>query len=417
LQYTDCVGRWETDGKFHIFVPQTAESWTTPTGHNDPDTAWTNETNAYDDDTDTYASATLTSSWGSFLELTISSMQANRLRYWVATVNGIHSSEIDIDVYDPEDAQWEGIFEGALTGIIAFIEVAFTERTVTKIRIRFRSTAGTPTQARIHEVDFGYTYDYEYKAPSPVYPNDHTFFSETYRKRVVIPGYVEVESSVASGGSFTGNASDSNYSNYPAELQIRIHKKLRVTSDAQATNIANAMLTHFQSDAERGSGVVPMNVGAEVYDFVKVTDARLNDTREGNIRYIRRFSTKTGSEMEFRFGKLGAGVAGTALPPTSAGGRFDPTQIWNLLQDLTAKLNQVIDIINQGSYLKDYIFIYPNSEIRILGGVILIDGTGDVKVVTDFDLLMGAGSGVRIEGGDVTPEAPTGTNVEIATTA
>ncbi len=128
--------------------------WVSPTGHNDPDTAWTDEANAYDDDTGTYAFATLTSSWGSFLELTIAPILANGLRYWVLTQNGLHSSEIDIDVFDSDDAQWEHILEVAITGIIDFIEVSFTKRTVTKIRMRFRSTAGTPTQARVNEIDF-----------------------------------------------------------------------------------------------------------------------------------------------------------------------------------------------------------------------------------------------------------------------
>ncbi len=79
-----------------------------------------------------------------------------------------------------------------------------------------------------------------------------------------------------------------------------------------------------------------MNFGAEVHDFVKVTDSRLGQNREGNISYIRWF-WKEGSEsiMEFRFGKLGAGVAGTAVATTGGQLNFQP------------QIDALLDVINQ----------------------------------------------------------------------
>ena len=213
------------------------------------------------------------------------------------------------------------------------------------------TTAGTsdstePTWANALEVEdtivdntvtWTVSYDYEYRAPSINHPSYHTFFSETYRKRVVIPGYIEVESLKKQDTIYTGNASDPDYSSYPDHLQKRKHYRIRATSDAQCTNIAEAILSHAQADAERGWGVVPMNVGAEVHDFVKVKDARLGDYRVGNIGYIRWYY-KSGQQptMEFRFGKLGFGVAGTG---TGVGEGHNHADIINIL-------NQILDWIN-----------------------------------------------------------------------
>jgi len=45
--------------------------------------------------------------------------------------------------------------------------------------------------------------------------------------------------------------------------------------------------------AEGGSGSVPLNVGAEVYDYIQITDARDGETVYGPTGYIhRRYSVK-----------------------------------------------------------------------------------------------------------------------------
>ena len=218
------------------------------------------------------------------------------------------------------------------------------------------TTAGTsdssePTWANALEVgdtiadnDVVWTvgYDYEYRAPSINHPTYHTFFSESYRKRVVIPGYIEVEELKSQTTGFTGNAEDPGFSALSDEekkvIVKRKHYRVRATSSAQCTNIANAILTHAQAAAERGWGVVPMNVGAEVHDFVKVKDARLNDFRVGNIGRIRWFyQSGQRPQMEFRFGKIGAGVAGTSTsgPDGGIGGHTHP------------EFNEIINILNQ----------------------------------------------------------------------
>jgi len=201
------------------------------------------------------------------------------------------------------------------------------------------------------------SYDYEYRAPSITHPTYHTFFSETYRKRVVIPGKVIVSSSLASEDSYTGSAQVDGYDDRPDELQIAIHRRLRVTSNAQCTALATAILFHYKLEAGRGSGLVPFNVGAEVHDFVKVKDSRLDEYRVGNIGFIR-WHYKAGERptMEFRFGRLGAGLAG--IPPIGvAGAGVDLSAIWEYLE----YLRELIMGLEFECYLRPYIFISPTA--------------------------------------------------------
>jgi len=232
------------------------------------------------------------------------------------------------------------------------------------------------------------SYDYEYRAPSISHPTYHTFFSETYRKRVVIPGKVIVSSSKASGESYTGSAQVDGFDDRPDELQIAIHRRLRVTSHAQCTALATAILFHYQLEAGRGSGVVPFNVGAEIHDFVKVKDSRLNEYRVGNIGFIR-WHYKSGERptMEFRFGRLGAGLAG--IPPIGgAGGAVDLSAIWEYLE----YLRELIMGLEFECYLRPYIFNSPTALSVLTTGAMGIE-------------LIAAGAGTNLK---ISATSPTG---------
>lgn len=126
----------------------------------------------------------------------------------------------------------------------------------------------------------GSVYDYEYSLSS-----GHTFFSKVYRKSLVIPNYIVVKSQPDDEPQYSGYASDAE--SY-ALLPKHKYYKLRLQSNAEATLIAEAILGRYQLNAEMGAANVPMNCGAELYDYVKVTDEREDDYRVGNIGYIRR---------------------------------------------------------------------------------------------------------------------------------
>jgi len=132
---------------------------------------------------------------------------------------------------------------------------------------------------------------------------------------------VTVSSYPDSGDSYTGNATDASYSIIPKEKFYY----LPVDDNDEAGDIATALLLHGQLGAESGAGTVPINVGAEAYDYVKITDSVESDSVVGNQMYIYRHcgaakGSFTGFEMITSFGEpeLGSGFASAMAGSTSA---------------------------------------------------------------------------------------------------
>ena len=139
----------------------------------------------------------------------------------------------------------------------------------------------------------GVSYNYEYSL------DDHVFFAKAYRKTLVIPNKVVVESRTDDSPSYSGNATDAT--SY-ALLPKTEYRQMRLQSNAEAGNIAEAILSKYQLNAEMGAAAVPMNVGAEVFDYVKVTDEREDDYRIGNIGSLTRTYSPGKYNLRFSFG-------------------------------------------------------------------------------------------------------------------
>jgi len=243
----------------------------------------------------------------------------------------------------------------------------------------------------------GTTYDYEYKLLTP---GEHTFFQKTVRERVVVPNYIEVKSHPSHENQYSGSAQIDGYDSLPDELKKPETRYLRVSSNAQATAIATAMLAHYEWDAETGHGFAPMNVGAEVHDYVKITDKRQGDTRTGNIGFLLSHYTPGKFEFEFRFGNiLQTGLLGTMSPSATSGGAGVGVPDLSYLQDQINLLNNIIQsILSQlaalGEYtdrLLGYIYITQNGDIvlnpKYLRAVL---NTGDLGMSSNkaFGLLL-----------------------------
>lgn len=142
----------------------------------------------------------------------------------------------------------------------------------------------------------GVVYDYEYSLAS-----GHTFFAKAHRKRLVIPNYIVVKSQPDDDPSYSGSAQDTESYNL---LPKREYKLMRLESNSQADDIAEAILSKYQLWAELGAADVPVNVAAEVFDYVKVTDSRESDYRVGTIGHLARHYNAGKSEwrMTFSFG-------------------------------------------------------------------------------------------------------------------
>jgi hypothetical protein len=119
-------------------------SWVSPTGHNDPDSKWYGETNAYDDDIETYAS-TLFDDY--YLELTLgSAISCNKVRVYWEVSSG--DADVDIDVY--YSSAWHNIHSG-LINQLQWVEVPIgSTQTVEKARVK----SNIQKTNKLYEFDF-----------------------------------------------------------------------------------------------------------------------------------------------------------------------------------------------------------------------------------------------------------------------
>uniref|UniRef100_A0A6M3K555 Tail protein n=1 Tax=viral metagenome TaxID=1070528 RepID=A0A6M3K555_9ZZZZ len=209
--------------------------------------------------------------------------------------------------------------DALLTGASAYLpaDAFFIRQGESRLEVIDKLLAYTKTERRFEDDDeihlrvpvtSGSTYDYSYALTS-----GHTFFVKAIREALVIPNKVIVESFPDDADQYTGYyTSATSY----ALIAINNYVRTKLTSNAQATAIATAMISRIEVASQRGSAIVPMNVGAELFDYVLVTDERAGDTRTGNIGYIRRHYDDSGSpnsyQMSFGFG----GVATKSVPGT-----------------------------------------------------------------------------------------------------
>lgn len=130
-------------------------AWISPTGHNDPDTDWYDDANAYDDDTGTRAFANFAfQEWSGFLELTIDAVNCDSIRYFVDR-NHYMINSIDVDVY--YESAWHDVYEGGfLRNEWVEEDIPAGEKSVTVARIRFWNNDDLSAfLAYIYEFDFG----------------------------------------------------------------------------------------------------------------------------------------------------------------------------------------------------------------------------------------------------------------------
>jgi len=146
-------------------------------------------------------------------------------------------------------------------------------------------------------VTSGETYDYEYSLEA-----GHKFFSKAYRNTLVIPSRVYVISYEDDDPQYLGVASTSDYASLPAELKKISYIQAKLKDDGEADDIAEALIAKAEMWSKRGAAEVPLNVGAEVFDYVLVTDQRQGDARAGNLGYVHRRFGQDKWTMTFGFG-------------------------------------------------------------------------------------------------------------------
>jgi len=249
-----------------------------------------------------------------------------------------------LDTYLPADAFFIRQGESRLGVIDKLLSYTKTERRFEdddEIHLRVPVTAGS-------------TYDYEYALTA-----GHTFFAKSVRDALVIPNKIVVESFPDDTDQYTGSYTSAvSYALMPVSSFVRT--KL-TSSDPQAIAIATARISRIEVASQRGSAAVPMNVGAELFDYCLVTDERASDTRAGNLGYIGRHYDNSNSpnsyQMTFGFGGISTkGVPGTRLselyPELSKLERksADETATWGILTPFIEKIVHAIDDIQELRY-------------------------------------------------------------------
>ncbi len=188
-----------------------------------------------------------------------------------------------------------------------------------------------------NDVVWTVSFDYEYNL-SATY---HTFYTKTLRERLVVPYKVTVDSLSAQDPSFTGSAQDSVTAALDnANVKKEAFRKYRVASNQECIDIATAEVSHAQIDAEQGHGFAPMNVGAEVWDFSRITDSRQNDNRVGNTGNLSWVYNPGRFDFQFRYGSLSSlGLMGTASPSSTTGAGHNHQDILDLINEIIAAVN------------------------------------------------------------------------------
>jgi len=192
----------------------------------------------------------------------------------------------------------------------------------------------------------GTTYDYEYKFNVA---GDHTFWNKTIRLRFVNPNKEIVESGEGHEPFYRSSATSAT--SYALAPKVHTTKR-RLASDIEAGAIAGAKIETYELDDERGFATVPMNVGQELWDYVKVTDSRQGDTRVGNIQYLQRnVKIPLGSEgmtfnMTLSFGKV-APESMLANMLTTGDGRLSNAQILDMITALDTNIENNRNALNE----------------------------------------------------------------------
>jgi hypothetical protein len=120
----------------------------------------------------------------------------------------------------------------------------------------------------------------------------HTFFTHQENQGVVIPNRVLVVSGDLGSGpaAFSGL---SNETGSQGEIGIipRIDIQREVTSDADAATRAGVVIAQLQRDVLQGRIEVPLHAGQEIWDEVRVVDARTGRTVDGRVTQLVRLYT------------------------------------------------------------------------------------------------------------------------------
>ena len=129
------------------------DGWVSPSGFEDPDSKWSDEVNAYDEDTASYTAhaAIPANTWGSYLVLTIDEITSDVLRLWNSYSGFFSPAHTQVDIYN---GSWVNIYDGAFKVGAQFFDYPYSETKLTAMRVRYKSSLYFSSTPYVNEVDF-----------------------------------------------------------------------------------------------------------------------------------------------------------------------------------------------------------------------------------------------------------------------
>ncbi len=156
LTVTDNGGRTGQVSRTVTVVLSDDVGWVSPTAFEDPANSWRTEANAYDNDLEKYAYCDLDKGdWSSYLLYTLpgAGVLSNRVRLIVAdsSPNTTHFFTWSVDA--EVDGAWVSIYVAKPTVEKQWFEIAFTQGTLTRLRLRAHNDSGGMWRLYLREVD------------------------------------------------------------------------------------------------------------------------------------------------------------------------------------------------------------------------------------------------------------------------
>jgi len=128
------------------------DDWVSPTGFDDPDSAWNNEPKVYDDDEATFTISNGFKGWTPYLYLTIDEIACSKVHFYPRVPSdGFMVLQLQVDVY--KDETWINVYDSN-SWLVEWIESEFEEGQVSQMRLRMRMWTLTVGYASFFEVDF-----------------------------------------------------------------------------------------------------------------------------------------------------------------------------------------------------------------------------------------------------------------------
>jgi hypothetical protein len=132
-----------------------ADNWVSPAGHSDPDNAWTDEAETYDDNDSHFAYTSIMGmdTWSKFIWFTHDAINCDKVRFKAGEpIPNNYFDQVDIDVY--WDGVWHHIYHGSFMKDLWIDKSLGGTYGVTQAKLCFRNHGVMPSAIRLYEFDF-----------------------------------------------------------------------------------------------------------------------------------------------------------------------------------------------------------------------------------------------------------------------